>query len=135
MKALTRAELALRVADLTRQMAPMELALSDLAFDRVNWFGRGQWHLGVSRPTGSHGGIAIVVDGGCVSAHYFEEWAPATLAHVDCLITGERNEYNARLAVMRDQITRAQSFVRRMQDADGADRANRIARTDPVASI
>ena len=103
---------SLRIAGLERSNDVLSLALSDLANGHVKWFTRYNYAIGISRPNGASGGIAIEkIVGGMVSGYYWETFAAESLAHIAADITGENSPYNAELLRRRSCIEEAQAFV------------------------
>ena len=90
----------------------LSLALSDALNGAVKWFGHSPaYNLGISRPTGAAGGIAILRVGAMASAHYWEQFSASETAHINACITGEDTEYNRGLLVRRAAISDAQAYV------------------------
>lgn len=110
----TKADLIQRNRDIERRIEPLELALADLARDRVTWFGRGDYRLGISRPNGAAGGI-VIVRAEIVTADYWETWSQRMLAHIAAVIGGQDSDYNRELQRIRDVIESAARFVRESQ--------------------
>lgn len=108
----TRAQLDSLNAKLATENEALTLALGDLCNGNVKWFGNSRtYSIGISRPTGAAGGIAIVRQSGMTYAHYFENYARETLAHIACIITGTDSEHNRELLKERAAIEAAQSYV------------------------
>ena len=114
----TRIQLESINAKLASENEAMTLAMSDLCNGAVKWFGHTrEFEIGISRPAGAAGGIAIVRQCGCASAHYFENYARETMAHLACLITGSDTEHNLVLLRQRSAIEAAQAYVSTAQRA------------------
>lgn len=114
----TRAALEQLNDRLSTENEALTLALSDLCKDAVKWFGNSRtYSLGVSRPTGAAGGVAIVRECGMASAYYFETYARDTLAHIASVITGTNSDYNQELLRRRATIEAAQAYVSEQQKA------------------
>ena len=114
----TRLELETLNDRLSSENEVLTLALSDLCNGSVKWFGSSRtYSIGISRPTGAAGGIAIVRQCGTVSAFYFERYASETLAHIANIITGDNTEHNTELARERAAIEAAQAYVSESQRA------------------
>ena len=109
---LSKSSLESLNAKLSAENEALTLALSDLCNGSVKWFGHSRtYSVGISRPTGAAGGIAIVRECGMASAHYFETYSRETLAHIAAVITGENTEHNIELARRRAAIESAQAYV------------------------
>lgn len=92
----------------------LSLAVADLCNGSVKWFGDSiVYSVGISRPHGAAGGIAIVRCGGMVSAYYFEQFAADRLAAIGSMIGGECRDVNhyAELVRRRDTILDAQAYI------------------------
>ena len=114
----SRASLDALNAKLATENDCLTLALADALNGNVKWFGNSRtYSIGISRPTGAAGGLAIVRQCGMASAHYFETYARETLAHIACIITGANTEHNTELARERAAIESAQAYIREMQRA------------------
>lgn len=112
----TRSQLDALNARLSTENEALTLALHDLCNGNVKWFGHARtYSLGVSRPTGASGGIAIVREAGTTGAYYFETYARETLTHIAACITGANTEHNAELARRRSAIEAAKAYVSEMQ--------------------
>lgn len=111
----TKQDLLARCARMERENEPLSLALSDMVNNRVVWFGRAPFRLGISRAAGAHGGIVIVNHDGMISADYWEQFSRNQLEHIGACITGENTEHNRELAKRRDTIEQALAHVRREQ--------------------
>jgi hypothetical protein len=96
----------------------LTLALGDVCNGAVKWFGNSRtYSIGISRPCGAAGGIAIVREAGMTYAFYFEKYARETLANVAMLVTGEDSEHNRELLRRRSAIEAAQAYVTESQRA------------------
>ena len=116
MKTLSKS--ALRIAELEKQNAVMNLALSDLTSGCFKWFQGFNYALGVSRATSACGGLVLVkVVGAPTYAAYFEEFAQAESAHIAAVITGHDTECNRSLAVRRAVLEEARAWVSQQQKA------------------
>ncbi len=112
----TRASLDALNAKLATENEALTLALGDVCNGNVKWFGHARtYSIGISRPNGAAGGIAIVREAGMTYAFYFEKYARETLAHIACLVTGANTEHNAELMRRRAAIEAAQAYVTEMQ--------------------
>lgn len=88
------------------------LALADALNGAVKWFGHSPaYNLGISRPTGAAGGIAILRVGAMASAHYWEQFRTTETARINACLTSENTEYNRGLLVRRSAIEAAQAYV------------------------
>lgn len=109
---LTRAQLGTLNDKLASENEVLTLALNDLANGAVKWFGNSRtYSIGISRPTGAAGGIAIVRQSGMTYAHYFERYSRETLAHIALIVTGTDSEHNRELMRERSAIEAAQAYV------------------------
>lgn len=103
---------------LSTENEALTLALNDLANGAVKWFGNSRtYSLGISRPTGAAGGIAIVREAGMTYTHYFERYAQETLERVAILVTGSDTEHNREYLRRRAAIEAAQAYVSESQKA------------------
>jgi len=102
----------IKISNMERENNVLALALSDLANGNVKWFQRFNYAIGISRPNGASGGIAIEkVIGGIVSAYYWEDFCKDSLSHIASVITGENTPFNAELIRRRSCIEDAQAYV------------------------
>ncbi|NDF15811.1 hypothetical protein EB061_10900 [bacterium] len=116
----SKSHLATINAKLATQNDVLTLALNDVCNGAVKWFGNSRtYSIGVSRPTGAAGGIAIVRECGMTAAHYFEGYARDTLAHVAALVTGADTEHNRELLRKRAAVESALAYVAECQRAPG----------------
>lgn len=104
-----------RIAQLDYENTIQMLALSDMADGAVTWFGRKPYRIGISRPAGAAGGIAIEHVNGVASAHYAEKFLPEALAHIAHVITGENSDANNELLRRRAILSDAQRFIHSQQ--------------------
>lgn len=96
----------------------LTLALNDVCNGGVKWFGHTRtYSIGISRPNGAAGGIAIVREAGMTYAFYFERYSRETLDRISSLVTGSDSEYNAELLRRRSAIEAAQAYVSESQRA------------------
>lgn len=114
----TKRDLDLLNRRLSAENDVLTLALSDLCNGAVKWFGNSRtYSIGLSRPTGAAGGIAIVRQSGTTSAHYWEDYSRETLARIADLVTGADTEHNRELLRERATIETAQAYVSESQRA------------------
>jgi hypothetical protein len=114
----TRIQLESTNARLATENEAMTLAISDLCNGAVKWFGHSrEFEIGISRPAGAAGGIAIVRQCGCASAHYFETYARETLKHIAMVMTSGNDEHTLILLRQRAAIEAAQAYVSEAQRA------------------
>lgn len=116
MKTMTKS--AQRIAQLERENTVLAIALADLANVGAKWFGCSrEFCVGITRPTGGCGGIAIVRRNGTVSAFYFEEFYRSEMEHIACCITGENTGSNRELLRRRAVLEDAKAYVGEQQRA------------------
>ena len=114
----TRLELETCVGRLSTENEALTLALHDLCNGNVKWFGNSRtYSIGVSRPNGAAGGIAIVREAGSTSAFYFERYSRETLEHLSRLVTGTDTDANREYLRRRSAIESAQAYVSESQRA------------------
>lgn len=112
----SRLQLEQQNASLGTENTVLTLALNDICNGAVKWFGNSRtFSLGITRPAGAAGGIAVVRENGTTSAHYFERYASEILLHVSYVITGENTEHNRELARKRSTVEAAQAYVSECQ--------------------
>lgn len=107
---------AQRCIDLARSVDVLSSALSDVVNLGAKWFGHSRsFGIGVTRPKSASGGIAIIRQGGMVSAYYFEEYVRAELEHIASVLTHGDTEYNRELLCRREAIQAARYYVTEQQ--------------------
>lgn len=109
---LTRQELedAARVA--SAENTVLLCALNDILNGDVKWFGSSRtFSVGVTRPSGACGGIAVVRQNGTTRAQYLEEFCRVELEHIARCVTGENTDYNRELLCRRATIESAKAYA------------------------
>lgn len=115
---LSRKDLDALNEKLASENEVLTLALNDVCNGAVKWFGNSRtYSIGISRPCGAAGGIAIVREAGMTYAFYFERYAREMLERVALLVTGSDTEHNRELMRRRSAIEAAQAYVSESQRA------------------
>lgn len=102
----------IEIGNLRSQVSLLEIALSDACHSQTQWFGARPYRIGISRPTGAAGGIAVVLCHGVASAHYWDHFYASEMAHISACITGEDSECNRELSKRRATLETAAKWVR-----------------------
>ncbi len=112
----SKADLIVRNNTLAREVDVYSLALSDLANGAVKWFGHSRdFSLGITRPRGAHGGIALTRSNGICAAFYWEHWNQQAMQQISECLTGADTEHNRELLRRRSVIEAAAAYIRECQ--------------------
>lgn len=112
----TKNELLASNARLETENMVLVCALNDILNGDVKWFGHSRaFSIGITRPSGAYGGIAVVRQCGNARASCFESYARSEIEHIGYCITGENTDHNRELLQRRAAIEAAQSYVAEAQ--------------------
>jgi len=112
---ISEAKEQIRVAQ--DELSLTEMAFADVLSCRVEWFGRVPFRVGITRPMGAAGGIAVEYKAGMVRVQYAERYFTRELQNIAALVTGHDTEYNRELVSRRAVIEAAQAYLNRAQSA------------------